>query len=100
MDYISEIFSRLDLQHIREFLLHGVECLEVSDENYKQRINNVEKPFLQIIEEKFPEEENTKVTEDIFHYATVTQDVYMEIGMQCGAALAMQLFASAKNLAK
>ena len=29
MDYIAEIFERLDLQYIREFLLSGTECGEV-----------------------------------------------------------------------
>jgi len=30
MSYISEIFERLHIQHIREFLLHGVEEMNVS----------------------------------------------------------------------
>jgi len=38
MSYITEIFERLDLQQIREFLLHGVECGKVSDLSYKQRL--------------------------------------------------------------
>ena len=33
---ITEIFERADLQQIREFLLHGAECVEVSGETYSK----------------------------------------------------------------
>ena len=43
MNYIAEIFNRLDLQQIREFLLHGVVCCEVSGQTYQQRLREAEK---------------------------------------------------------
>ena len=88
MSYITEIFERANLQNIREFLLHGAECVEISEKNYKQRIDDAWKPALNTIQKKFPEmEENEKITVDIHHYASVTQDVYMEIGIKCGVLL-------------
>ena len=35
MSYIDEIFRRANLQHIREFLLHGVEERKISTKSYK-----------------------------------------------------------------
>lgn len=93
MNYIAEIFNRLDLQQIREFLLHGVVCCEVSGQTYQQRLHMAERTVSKRMEEKFPDiEEQEKLMFDIHHYASVMQDVYMEIGMQCGVILAMQLF--------
>ena len=98
MSYITEIFERLDLQQIREFLLHGVGCFEISRETYKRRLESAGKPAFKMIDEKFPnEEERDKIAGDVCNYASVTQDVYMEIGMRCGAVLAMQLLTNPQN---
>ena len=92
MSYIDEIFERLDIRQIREFLLNGVECVEVNMKTYEQRIDDAEKPAFDMIEKKFADEaERDEATNRIYRYATETQDVYMEIGMRCGAVLAMQL---------
>ena len=91
MDYITQIFQRSDLQHIREFLLHGVDCKETNDQNYRQRLESSANPVFDMIEEKFPEQELDRVAELIHHHASITQDVYFEIGMQCGAILMEQL---------
>ena len=94
MSYITEIFERLDLQQIREFLLHGV---EISEKSYKQRLEAAGKPAFKMIDEKFSNgDERDKVASDVHHYASVTQDVYMEIGMQCGAILAVKLLSSSQ----
>ena len=95
MDYITEIFDRLDLQQIREFLLHGVECAQVSGESYKQRLETAGNPVFETIKNKFPDmNESDKISGDVHYYTSITQDVYMEIGMQCGAILAMKLLTS------
>jgi len=91
MDYIKQIFERADLQHIREFLLHGVACTKISEQSYKQRLESSANPVFDMIEKKFSEQELDHVAELIHHHATVTQDVYFEIGMQSGAMLMKQL---------
>ena len=92
MSYVDAIFERLNLQHIREFLLHGVECVEISQSDYKQRIEEAWKPMDEVIKTNFPDTEGyEKVTDKVQGYASATQDVYMEIGIKCGAALAAQL---------
>lgn len=98
MSYITEIFDRLDLQQIREFLLHGVECIQVTDKTYKQRLEAPGKTAFDMLKNQFPDvDEYEKIANDIHHYASVTQDVYMEIGMQCGVALVMKLLNSPKE---
>jgi len=92
MSYITDIFERLDLQQIREFLLHGVECVEVSDKSYKQRLDSAGDIAFKSIHKKFPEEaDHIEVKNDMHHYAGAMQDVYMEIGIVCGARLMAEL---------
>lgn len=92
MNYISEIFSRLDIQQIREFLLHGVECVEISDKTYKQRLDEAGNAAIALIRQKFSDEKDQEeVTEKVYGYASTVEEVYMEIGMQCGANLVAQL---------
>lgn len=52
MSYINEIFARLDTQHFREFLLHGVECVKTSSKTYKQRLDEALIPAMNTIENK------------------------------------------------
>ena len=93
MDYISQIFERLDLQHIRAFLLTGVECDSITDKTYKQRLEMAGEPVIKMLDNSFPDNEETKVkASDVYDYVNTTQDVYMEIGLKCGALLAMRLF--------
>ena len=91
MSYIDEIFKRLDIKHIREFLLNGMECFEISSKDYKQRVDDAQKPVIEMIDKITDKNEQEKIADEIFDYGAVVQEVYMEIGMQCGAALMVQL---------
>ncbi len=98
MSYISEIFERLDIQHIREFLLHGVECVQISEKTYKQRIDDSRKTAIDMIKAKFPDmDEHVVITNEVYGYSSVVEDVYTQIGMQCGAILVIQLLANPKK---
>ena len=92
MSYIDEIFKRLDIQHIREFLLHGVDESEISSKAYKERIDEARDPVIEFIQQKFEPEECEEITGRIYDYASVCENVYMEIGIKCGAKIAAQLF--------
>jgi len=92
MNYITEIFERLDIQHIREFLLHGVEETEVDTRSYMERLKTPEKIMTSFLHSKFPnEEEYEGVTDKVYDYISACQNVYMEIGLQGGFILAMQI---------
>lgn len=91
MNYITAIFERADIQHIREFLLNGVECYQIDKAPYAQRLENGTNKALGMVREHFPEcyEE---LENKMFYATTAYERVYMEIGMQVGMKLAIQIF--------
>ena len=66
MDYITEIFDRLSLQQIREFLLHGVECLPVSDGHTNNGWKRRENPFSRELMKCFPNKKKTLTYQMMF----------------------------------
>ena len=93
MGYTDEIFRRANIQHIREFLLNGVEAIEVNNKSYEQRIKDARNNVYSFIKDRYPDENDfEEITNAIFEYVNATQEVYMEIGLKCGAVLAMQSF--------
>lgn len=91
MSYITEIFERANIQQIREFLLNGVECMQIETASYEQRLESGTNKALAMVREHFPdcyEELDNK----IFIATTAYERVYMEIGMQVGMKLAIQIF--------
>ena len=91
MDEITEIFERANIQELREFLRHGAENQTISPKGHKERIDKVYDSLERIIGRAYP---NTKVCEqamdEVMAYTTELEDVYMEIGLQCGLSLATE----------
>ncbi|MPN36775.1 hypothetical protein SDC9_184286 [bioreactor metagenome] len=93
MGYISEIFERANIQHIREFLLNGGELLEVNPAPYEQRLADDLKKALGMVQAYIPEE-HEQIQNTILQAVSSYEDVYMEIGLQVGIRLAMQIYNS------
>ena len=92
MSYITDIFRRANLQQIREFLLIGVESRSVSKLSYKQRLAAADKAMLDELRRRFPEQEEQEMVYGMIqNYTSSVKDIYMEIGLQCGATIAKQL---------
>lgn len=92
MSYIDEIFTRLDVQHIREFLLHGTEECKISKQSYYERLRTAEKAANSFLRSFYSsDDEYEQSTMPVFNYVSATQEVYMEIGLQCGLLLATQI---------
>lgn len=90
MSYISDIFSRADIQKIRGFLLHGAEET-IDPRPYKERIERANKAFIDRLRRDYPNERDLEeIAGFVYNYVSVTEDVYMEIGLQIGASLAVQ----------
>ena len=90
MEY--EFYKRLNLQHIRDFIIYGTEAVEVKSDSYEERIEKANAVISDLLHEYFPDEsEYEKIMGPVYGYVTAVQDVYMEIGMQCGASLLFQL---------
>ena len=97
MSYITEIFERLNIQHIREFLLHGCDEINTDSRSYVERLETPDEKMRNMLHCKFLEEqEYEEVTNEIYDYASACEEVYMEIGLQCGVILAMQIVANTK----
>jgi len=92
VNYTSEIFNRLIIQHTREFLLHGSECFDINNKSYvKIGLKNCIKEAIKRVESGFSDRKKSEaVISEIYNYASVVESVYMEIGMKCGEALAVQ----------
>ncbi|WP_154666521.1 hypothetical protein [Anaeromassilibacillus senegalensis] len=56
MDYIEKLFSRLNLQHIREFLLYGTEAVKITEQSYRERLDTSQQPVFEIIQKAYPGE--------------------------------------------
>jgi len=98
MDHISEIFERLHIQRIREFLMHGVEGGDINPKGYKERIGEAHKSAIELIQSKFHNmAEYEEITTKVYDYAAACEDVYMEIGLQCGFILAIQVLTNTQT---
>ena len=92
MSYISEIFDRANIQNITEYLLWYDGVTKDSKKSYEQRLEEKKNTAFDMIDSKFSGMiENDKITGKIYNYANEVKDVYMEIGMQCGAFIVFQL---------
>lgn len=90
-----EFYRRLNLQHIRDFIICGTEAVEVNSDSYEERIEKAHVVISDLLHEYFPDEsEYEKIMVPVYGYVTAVQDVFMEIGMQCGASLLIQLLSS------
>lgn len=99
MDYMNEIFERATLSQIRNFLIYGEECERIDNTAYEEREKTVWNLIEKKLEKLCPEqEEYDKMASDIMEYACVNQDIYMELGLQCGAILAVQLLSGYKTV--
>jgi len=75
----------------------GVECCDVSDKSYKDRIDELKKAAIRRVENGFfDRREREAMVSEIFNYVDAVESVYMEIGMKCGAALAVQFLSGNK----
>ena len=96
MNYLDEIFTRADIQQIRGFLLGGTEGNRTDPRPYKERLESAHDKFYERLQKDYPDrKEFEEVTEPIYNYVNAVEEVYMEIGLQVGAILAVQ---TAQNL--
>ena len=90
MNYIEEILERTNLQNIREFLLHDVSGV-IENKSYTERIKTAEKLMIKNLNDYTTQHKYEEMIDSVYGYAAANQNVYMEIGMRCGAMLLAQL---------
>ena len=95
-EYIGKIFSRMDLQQIREFLLYGAEEHGAESEDFHARLKNGSDPIYNRLINLYPESntERDEAANDLSQALAAHDAVYMEMGMKAGARLIYQLLLS------
>ena len=90
MNYIDEIFARADIQQIRSFLMDGVDSV-TDPRPYKERLDSAERAMSVRLHRDYPKQADfEEIARYIFEYGDALESVYMEIGLQIGAILAVQ----------
>lgn len=93
MDHFDEILNRADIQHIREFMINGIDDSTLDPRPYEERQQAAEKPMMEFLEKQFPDEqERSNAWEQILPALCENQAIFLEIGMKAGARLVCQLF--------
>lgn len=91
MNYIDEIFERADIQKIREFFLHGGEG-NIDPRSYKERTESAQEKLTVRLHEEYPNEQKYGETIGlVYNYVSAIEEVYMEIGLQLGGKIAVQI---------
>ncbi len=81
----------MDIRQIREFLLNGCES-RIDRRSYIDRLEEAEERVWTRLREEYPNAKQfNEIMDLITAYATTLEEVYMDIGMQAGAALVTQI---------
>lgn len=78
-----------------EYLLHGAGAVRIDKRPYETQLETARNPAEKLLHDLFPNEvEYETKSRIIFDYAFACENVCMEIGLQCGIVLAMQIIAN------
>jgi hypothetical protein len=90
---IKEIFERMDLQHICDFLLNGENLTDIDKRSYSQRLYEDNSRVLRRLENIYKDNmsELTKADDEFVNAIKSNIEVYTEIGVIAGARLMFQL---------
>jgi len=91
-DFTKDIFARMDLQQIREFLLHGVDDYNQTGKPYHLRIKDGSDAIYKRLGATYQDGEALDAANaDLCQALSNYESVYMEIGMKAGARILYQL---------
>lgn len=93
MSFFLDPFSKVNIQQIASFIMYGDEFTIPTKGSYEQRIEEAWNSFVEEAKELYPDlKETDRIFDFIIFYASVVEEIYMEVGMRCGAELAVKLF--------
>lgn len=94
---IENISARMDLEQILEFMLHGVEAIDLESESSCTRLKQRTNAIYKRLEELCPDEKSLdEAAAELSKALTAHERVYTEIGMKAGARLVYQLLLAGK----
>lgn len=89
---MEKILERMDLQHLREFLLYGIELSHSERDAYQVRLAKADQKFYAAIRERFPAWESWSfIEEHMNEVLTAHDDIYTEVGMYIAFQLIKRL---------
>ena len=92
MNYIDELFARANLQQIVSFLLYESDKIDLDPRPYWERLEHAAETVYRQVSVICPErEEYEKMMEALYLYVNTEEEVYLEIGLQVGLSLAMEI---------
>jgi hypothetical protein len=92
MDYIKDVFERMDLQRVRQFILDGVGEGDADCLPYSERLKAASEAILNRLMDIYPiSDEQDRATADLYEALDAYETVFMELGMKAGARLVYQL---------
>ena len=92
MNYIKDMFNRMNLYQIQQFLMDGTEHFGKEKRPYSERIKVESDPIYARLKSLYPDgTELDKAVAELSQAITTCETVYMEIGMKAGARLICQL---------
>jgi len=95
----KKIFERMNLQHIRAFMLEGLDPMEVYGCTYDERLKKGNMSMIKRLKTIYKDEQEfSDAVDDFYNAQIINGEVYTEIGMKAGARLLMQLLLHDDNL--
>lgn len=93
----DKVLERANVQYLRSALL-GKAYDEIQDKPYQERLDGPRCELLKMIEEKFPDmKENEPLNEKVYASTSAYADVFMELGLQAGVKMAMDILTSGQK---
>ena len=90
--YIKELFTRIDLQQIREFLLSGLDLIEIDKRTYAERLEKESQNINKWLKDNTKDDDELdEVYSELSDATQAYTEVFLEIGMTAGARLLFQL---------
>lgn len=92
MSYISDILDRVSVRKISRFFLISDTPVKDQGGDYKNRLDTAYDDIINFLKEKYTDEKEFMEMESrVNAFSGVHENVYMEIGMRCGARLTADL---------
>ena len=93
MSYFLDPFSKVNIQQIASFIMYGDEFTIPTKGSYEQRIEEAWNSFVEEAKKLYPDlKETDRIFDFIIFYASGVEEIYMEVGIRCGAQLVIKLF--------
>lgn len=99
MSYFLDPFSKVNIQQIASFIMYGDEFTIPTKGSYEQRIEEAWNSFVKEAKKLYPDlKETDRIFDFIIFYASVVEEIYMEVGMRCRSRAGSKLLKKRFNI--